>query len=260
MTRMEKGRPSRTWLVFAASCGFLAGMLVMAALFAIFPDQTRPAFAEATAGKPAESSAASSNPSSPLALKSSSDSVPPPATGPTEVRPTPSSEPPGATAPEEPQAVAIPSIGVDPIADLKRRDLEMPVKGADDDDVKDMFDDMRGGSRRHEALDILAPRNTPVVAVEDGTIARLFFSKAGGITIYQADPTNTYIYYYAHLEKYVDGLKEGQKVKRGELIGYVGTSGNAPPNTPHLHFAIFKMTDQKRWWEGTPINPFQVLR
>jgi murein DD-endopeptidase MepM/ murein hydrolase activator NlpD len=252
MTRMEKGRPSRTWLVFAASCGFLAGMLVMAALFAIFPDQTRPALASAN-------SIAAPAPAETRAVAPSTASAPP-ATGPTEVRPTPSSEPPGASAPEEPQAVAFPSIGVDPIADLKGRDLELPVKGADDDDIKDMFDDMRGGSRRHEALDILAPRNTPVVAVEDGTIARLFFSKAGGITIYQADPTNTYIYYYAHLEKYVDGLKEGQKVKRGELIGYVGTTGNAPPNTPHLHFAIFKMTDEKRWWEGTPINPFQVLR
>ena len=154
----------------------------------------------------------------------------------------------------------MPSIGVDPVEDLKRRDLELPVKGAAEKDVKDMFDDMRGGSRRHEALDILAPRNTPVVAVDAGTIARLFFSKAGGITVYQSDPTNAYIYYYAHLEKYADGLKEGQKVKRGELLGYVGTTGNAPRDTPHLHFAIFKMTDKKQWWQGIPINPFQVLR
>ena len=257
-TRMAKGRPSRTWLVFAASCGFLAGMLVMAALFAIFPDQTRPALAvgDSMAAPPPGDSRATAP-----AARVGGKAIPAPVEpAPTEIRPTSTSEPPAVTAPDEPVAVAIPSIGADPVKELKRRGLELPVTGADDDDVKDMFDDMRGGSRRHEALDILAPRNTPVVAVEAGTIARLFFSKAGGITVYQFDPTNTYVYYYAHLEKYADGLKEGQKVRRGELLGFVGTSGNAPRDTPHLHFAIFKMTDEKRWWQGTPINPFQVLR
>jgi murein DD-endopeptidase MepM/ murein hydrolase activator NlpD len=248
---MAKGRPSRTWLVFAASCGFLAGMLVMAALFAIFPDQTRPAFASA-------------NPIAVPALGDARAAVPAstaPAPAPIDdVKPTPSSEPPAVMAPEEPQAVAIPLIGVNPIEDLRGRHLDLPIKGAVSEDVKDTFNEMRGGTRRHEAIDMLAPRNTPVVAVEAGTIARLFFSKGGGITIYQFDPTNTYVYYYAHLEKYADGLTEGQKVKRGELLGYVGTTGNAPRDTPHLHFAIFKMTDEKRWWEGTAIDPFQVLR
>lgn len=239
--RTTKARPSRTWLVFAASCGFLAGMLVMAALFAIFPDQTRPALANADAD--------SRRPASPAA-----------ALAPIEVRPTASSEPAPVTPPPEAQAVAFPSIGVNPIEDLRDRRLDLPVKGAVPEDVKDMFNEKRGGTRRHEAIDMLAPRHTPVVAVEAGTIARLFFSQAGGITIYQFDPTNTYVYYYAHLEKYADGLKEGQKVKRGELIGYVGTTGNAPPNTPHLHFAIFRMTDKKQWWQGTAIDPFQVLR
>ena len=251
---MAKGRPSRTWLVFAASCGFLAGMVVMAALFAIFPDQSRPALAIAN---PIDGSAkpASSKPSNPQALEPSGS-----AAGPTEVRPTSTSEPPAVTAPEEPQAIAVPSIGVNPIEDLKSRRLDLPIKGAVPEDVHDMFNEMRGGTRRHEAIDMLAPRNTPVVAVEAGTIGRLFFSKAGGITIYQFDPTNTYVYYYAHLEKYADGLEEGDKIKRGQLLGYVGTTGNAPRDTPHLHFAIFKMTDEKHWWEGTPIDPFQVLR
>jgi murein DD-endopeptidase MepM/ murein hydrolase activator NlpD len=176
------------------------------------------------------------------------------------MRPTPASEPPAVTAPEEPQAVAVPSIGVNPIEELRSRHLDLPVKGASREDVHDMFNEMRGGTRRHEAVDMLAPRNTPVVAVEAGTIGRLFFSKAGGITIYQFDPTDTYVYYYAHLERYADELKEGDKVKRGQLLGYVGTSGNAPRDTPHLHFAIFKMTDEKHWWEGTAIDPFQVLR
>ena len=107
---------------------------------------------------------------------------------------------------------------------------------------------------------MLAPRHTPVVAVEDGTIARLFLSDAGGITVYQFDPTSTFCYYYAHLEGYADGLKEGDRVKRGEVIGYVGTTGNAPRNTPHLHFAIFELTPEKHWWEGTPVDPYLVFR
>jgi murein DD-endopeptidase MepM/ murein hydrolase activator NlpD len=119
---------------------------------------------------------------------------------------------------------------------------------------------MRGSARRHQAIDILAPQGTPVKAVEDGVIARLFSSKAGGITIYQFDPTERYCYYYAHLERYADGLREGEKVRKGQVIGYVGTSGNAAKDTPHLHFAVFRLTAEKRWWEGTPIDPYNVLR
>ena len=134
------------------------------------------------------------------------------------------------------------------------------MQGLTRDELRDTFDEMRGGSRRHEAIDILAPRNTPVVAVEDGRVAKLFLSKPGGMTIYQFDPTSTYAYYYAHLERYADGLKDGDAVSRGQVIGYVGTSGNAPPDTPHLHFAIFKLTEAKRWWQGTAIDPYRVLR
>jgi murein DD-endopeptidase MepM/ murein hydrolase activator NlpD len=144
-------------------------------------------------------------------------------------------------------------------AELRDRDLQVPVPGVHVDQLSSQFTDARDG-RRHEALDIAAPRNTPVVAVEDGRIARLFLSKAGGITIYQFDPTERYCYYYAHLERYADGLREGQTVRRGETIGFVGTSGNAPKNTPHLHFAVFRLTPDKHWWEGTPIDPYQVLR
>ena len=143
--------------------------------------------------------------------------------------------------------------------DLEDRDLLIPVEGISPDQLTRSFANPRG-SRLHEAIDIMAPRNTPVRAVEDGRIARLFYSKAGGITIYQFDPTETYTYYYAHLERYADGLAEGQTVRRGQTIGYVGVSGNAPRNAPHLHFGIFKLTSAKRWWEGTPIDPYDVLK
>jgi murein DD-endopeptidase MepM/ murein hydrolase activator NlpD len=143
---------------------------------------------------------------------------------------------------------------------LAARHLAVPVEGVSPDKLVRSYNDARSGGREHEALDILAPRNTPVVAVEDGTVARLFLSKAGGNTIYQFDPTREYSYYYAHLERYAVGLKEGDQVHRGQIIGYVGTSGNAPKDTPHLHFAIFLLTQGKHWWEGTPIDPYDILR
>jgi murein DD-endopeptidase MepM/ murein hydrolase activator NlpD len=152
------------------------------------------------------------------------------------------------------------SVAAAPPEDLARRHLEMPVEGVRPDQLVRSFEDRRSGERAHQALDILASRNTPVKAVEDGKIARLFESKAGGTTIYQFDPGERYCYYYAHLERYADGLREGDTVKKGQVIGYVGTSGNAPKNTPHLHFAIFKLTADKHWWEGTPIDPYDILR
>lgn len=155
---------------------------------------------------------------------------------------------------------ATPTIGADPPEELRKRRLELPVRGMKQDQLGDTFDEMRGGTRRHEALDILAPRHTPVLAVEDGRVAKLFLSNAGGMTIYQFDPTSTYAYYYAHLERYADGLEEGDAVERGQVIGYVGTSGNAPRDTPHLHFAIFKLTDRKRWWEGAALDPHPMLK
>jgi peptidoglycan LD-endopeptidase LytH len=143
-------------------------------------------------------------------------------------------------------------------ATLVARKLLMPVQGVKAADIRDNFEEGRG-KRRHEAIDILAPRDTPVLAVDDGRIGKLFRSLAGGITIYQFDPSERFIYYYAHLERYADGVKEGKPVKRGEVIGYVGTSGNAPKNTPHLHFTIFRATAEKKWWKGEAINPYPYL-
>ena len=144
--------------------------------------------------------------------------------------------------------------------ELRDRKLEVPVRGVARSALRDTFDEARRSTENHEAIDILANRNTPVVAVEDGIIAKLFESKKGGTTVYQFDPSTRYTYYYAHLERYADGLKEGNRVQRGQVLGYVGTSGNAPKDTPHLHFAIFRLTDKKQWWQGSPIDPYDVLK
>jgi murein DD-endopeptidase MepM/ murein hydrolase activator NlpD len=152
--------------------------------------------------------------------------------------------------------VADPPVLAD-LEELRRRQLTLPVVGVDPKSLRDTFAEGRTG-HVHEAIDILAPRGTPVVAVEDGRVAKLFTSARGGITLYQFDPTGTYCYYYAHLDRYADGLAEGQSLGRGQVVGYVGTSGNAPPQTPHLHFTIFKLGPAKRWWEGTPVNPFPL--
>lgn len=141
---------------------------------------------------------------------------------------------------------------------LAQRALEMPVVGIHPTALSDNYDQTRG-SRRHEAIDIMAPMGTPVVAVDDGRIAKLFNSKAGGLTIYQFDPQARLAYYYAHLQRYADTVREGQDVRRGDLIGYVGVSGNSASNAPHLHFAVFKLGNPPRWWQGEAVNPYPAL-
>jgi murein DD-endopeptidase MepM/ murein hydrolase activator NlpD len=177
----------------------------------------------------------------------------------TPAAPATMSAPPTATAPASERAVTAPA----PVAtsgDVPHGRLRVPVDGADIDALKGGFSERRGGDRPHEAVDMLAPRHTPVHAVENGTIAKLFTSKAGGLTIYQFDPTGRLCYYYAHLDRYADGLKDGQTVSQGDVIGYVGTTGNAPPNTPHLHFAVFELNADKHWWQGRPIDPYRVFK
>jgi murein DD-endopeptidase MepM/ murein hydrolase activator NlpD len=124
--------------------------------------------------------------------------------------------------------------------------------------LRDDYDDVRG-SGRHEALDIMAPRGTPVFAVADGPVAKLFTSQAGGLTVYQFDSTGTIAYYYAHLDSYAEGLREGLELKRGDPIGTVGSTGNAKADAPHLHFGVFVLGPQRQWWTGTPINPYPLF-
>jgi murein DD-endopeptidase MepM/ murein hydrolase activator NlpD len=141
---------------------------------------------------------------------------------------------------------------------LMQRHLLLPVLDTVPSSLQDTFNEGRG-LHRHEATDIPAPRGTPVVAVDDGTIRKLFNSRPGGLTVYQFDSQEIYCYYYAHLDRYAEGIHEGQAVKRGERLGYVGSTGNASPKAPHLHFSIFKLDPEKKWWTGTAIDPYPLL-
>jgi murein DD-endopeptidase MepM/ murein hydrolase activator NlpD len=140
-------------------------------------------------------------------------------------------------------------------------DLLLPVAGVTYAQLSDTFSDERGGGEHlHEALDIMAPRGTPVLAAAAGTIERLFLSDAGGNTIYVRSPDRKTIHYYAHLDGYAPGLEEGRKVARGEQLGTVGSTGNASPDAPHLHFAIMRTTPGAEWWEpATAVNPYPLL-
>lgn len=138
--------------------------------------------------------------------------------------------------------------------------LQVPVPGVRAIDLIDSFEDRRAGDRRHEALDIAAPRGTPVLAVDDGEVVKLFPSKPGGLTVYQFDRTRSVAYYYAHLDRYAEGLAEGRAVRRGEVLGAVGTSGNADPAAPHLHFAVFELGPERQWWKGRAVDPVPLFR
>ena len=133
-----------------------------------------------------------------------------------------------------------------------------PIAGLTSKDLIDSFEQQRGAVR-HEAIDIIEPRGTPVRAVVDGTIAKLFLSKPGGNTIYLFDKLQIFCYYYAHLDHYAGGLHEGQQVRAGDIIAYVGSTGNANRSAPHLHFTIFELLPEKHWWQGMAINPYPVL-
>jgi len=235
MLRIETRRTLRTFAI-GAICGFVLGAALVAILITRY----------AQLGQPRAESVETISSTDGLAGLDA----------PVEGRPAA----PPASATGTAGSKVTPRLTAAPPADLARRNLEIPVEGIKASQLVDTYNEKRGTDRAHEALDILAPRGTPVKAVEDGTVARLFESKAGGTTIYQFDPTEQYCYYYAHLERYAAGLKEGDHVKKGQVIGYVGTSGNAPKNTPHLHFAIFKLTSAKHWWEGAPIDPYDILR
>jgi murein DD-endopeptidase MepM/ murein hydrolase activator NlpD len=162
-----------------------------------------------------------------------------------------------------PAASALPQTQVagDAAAALASMHLLIPVEGVRPEVLRDTFDDARSEGRVHDAIDIMAPRNTPVIAPADGRIVKLFQSTKGGTTIYQlASADEHFVFYYAHLDHYADGLTEGHVARRGETIGYVGDTGDAGPGNTHLHFQIYRVADPKHFWTGENINPYPLLR
>ena len=177
-------------------------------------------------------------------------------------RPTPIQSP-AAIASETPAAqvnVSPVPVATPPTIPGPTPNLIVPVAGVRPDQLRDTFSDARAEGRIHDAIDIPAAQGTPVVAAADGTIIKLFQSDRGGTTIYQLSSDARFFYYYAHLDRYADGLAEGQFVKQGTTIAYVGDTGNAGPGNYHLHFSIAIASDPKRWWEGVNINPYPLLR
>ncbi len=138
--------------------------------------------------------------------------------------------------------------------------LMIPVVGIKREDLQDTYTAARSENRVHNAIDIIAPGGTPVVAASDGVIAKFFESERGGITIYQFSPDKHFIYYYAHLQKRADNLNENDFVKKGTLIGYVGDTGNSGTGNYHLHFEIMISEDSKSYWKGTDLNPYPLLK
>lgn len=218
---------------------FLIGVLVGANLVYFAMTRDREPAAAAAPSQVTTPPAPASAPEAPPVAGIAGPDRRPDATGGTSPRPV---------APVPPSSVVIAPTG-----------LALPLPNLKPGQLLDTFDQARGGERRHEALDIMAPAGTPVLAVADGHIEKLFTSDAGGLTLYQFEPTGRYAYYYAHLQAYAPGVTEARPVKRGEVIGYVGSTGNANPAAPHLHFAVFELGPERKWWQGTPINPYPLL-
>jgi len=141
-----------------------------------------------------------------------------------------------------------------------RMTLIIPVAGVRPDQLLDTYSDARSEGRTHDAIDIMAPAETPVIAAADGKILKLFQSERGGTTIYQLSANQDLVFYYAHLSHYAEGLTEGSLIKQGQVIAYVGDTGNAGAGNYHLHFSIAVVSDPKRYWEGTNINPYPLLQ
>ena len=175
---------------------------------------------------------------------------------------TPAAGTPAAPSNSAPNASAAPAVVTDAdLAALRARGLRVPVESVRAADIPDTFNERRsGGTRPHEALDILAARGTPVLSADDGRIIKRFTSKAGGLTVYVLGPGGRLMAYYAHLDRYAPGLAEGAAVRRGDVLGTVGSTGDADASAPHLHFALAVVSDPRRWWAGTPIDPKPYLR
>lgn len=201
-----------------------------------------PPVAATTESTPAASPTAEATPSSPAGTPTTT-------TSPTTPSGLPAQTPPAAPA----------SSGAHATNPANAGELIIPVAGIRPEQLQDTYTQSRSAGRTHNSIDIMAARNTPVLAAADGQIIKLFNSERGGITLYQLGTDNRTIYYYAHLERYADGITENRFARRGEIIGYVGDSGNAGRDNCHLHFSIWTVTDPKRFWDGENINPYPLL-
>ncbi|HKP86249.1 MAG TPA: M23 family metallopeptidase [Blastocatellia bacterium] len=208
------------------------------------------------------------------AASAPSEAAAPPVAAPTETPESKPSEasrgavvtvqPLGAPAATDAETTAPAAAAANPVTEadttsLKLKNLLIPVEGVTANQLRDTFYDGRSEGRQHQALDIMAAGGTPVLAAADGKVARLFQSEKGGITLYQLDSSGLYYYYYAHLQRYADGVVEGKELKRGDVIAYVGDTGNAGAGNFHLHFAITKPNAPGHWSGGAPINPYLIL-
>jgi peptidoglycan LD-endopeptidase LytH len=173
---------------------------------------------------------------------------------------SPAQNSPGISPTRVPESLQSPTPMVDTPGYVGNLALIVPVAGVRPDQLQDTFRDARVEGRVHDAIDIPAPVGTPVLAATNGEIIKLFQSERGGTTIYQLSPDKKLIFYYAHLQRYAEGLTEGKMARQGDVIGYVGDTGNAGAGNYHLHFSISIVPDPKRYWEGTNINPYPLLR
>jgi murein DD-endopeptidase MepM/ murein hydrolase activator NlpD len=168
---------------------------------------------------------------------------------------------PGERPPADAPSGAAPPDAAPPAADAgSDAGLLIPVQGVGAASLVDTYEQARGQGRRHDAIDIAAPRGTPVLASADGAVLKLFRSERGGITLYQLAPDRRTVYYYAHLDRYAPGMAEGRALRRGEVLGYVGDTGDAEPGNYHLHFEVTTTADPARYWGGVPRNPYPLLR
>jgi peptidoglycan LD-endopeptidase LytH len=142
---------------------------------------------------------------------------------------------------------------------LLERGMAIPVAGKTVRQLQDTFDEGRDGGRVHRALDILAARGTAVLAADSGRVLRVSENRLGGNTVYATDPLGRVVYYYAHLDAYQPGLVQGMTIARGDTLGFVGTTGNAPKDTPHLHFQVMRMPADGKYWDGEAINPYPLF-
>jgi peptidoglycan LD-endopeptidase LytH len=256
---MQINAPTRRRIVLFVFTGLLviAGAII---LMNLVPPRPAPQVSQVKP-LPQTTPAPASTPTAPAVVDSANPAAPAAPAAPAVV-PLPSAPAADVTPPTgdmAPTSSAPGLVNESDIATLKSKNLLIPVSGVNAGQLRDTFYDGRSEGRMHQALDIMAAGGTPVLAAADGTVARLFQSEKGGITLYQADPSGLYIYYYAHLQRYADGISQGQTIHRGDVIAYVGDTGNAGPGNYHLHFAISKPSAPGKWSGGIPIDPYLIF-